>query len=266
VQKKTSVKVTAEAAAAAKRAKKELQKALVKDPRLAALNEALSELRQVQQRIAVLENNTPPGSVLNSSAGSATANEQLSGSNALSANNGMPAEVRDAVEKLSHCLFEFLRTGFKPMDASTSSPTATTTGTATTANVAMLKSIMNESPMLRAKSPQPTAAPIDSTNNSLTQTFSQYLQLWNLVEFTINLNIVQSEKMSKQQAGLFNLSKEVYLTLFQEINKYEHVINQTYLIDTSSINTSQLRRKHYFMVVLMSLKVKFQLFVVNLLK
>jgi hypothetical protein len=52
--------------------------------------------------------------------------------------------------------------------------------------------------------------------------------------------------------------------MFQEINRYSNNTNQTYLID-SGVNTSQLRRKHHFMVLLKSLKFKFQLFIINLL-
>jgi hypothetical protein len=252
LQQKASIRM-----AELKKLKKDFHKVLLKDMRLNHLKEILLEIKQIQQKMSVVENiNTPPGSALNST--SASNNSSLTVSATLN-NTSMPAEMREGIERLAQCLFEFLKTSLKSMESS-SSP-----------NMAMLKSIANESPLLRTKAQHHLATNAPTTDStSLTHTFSQYLQLWNLVEFTINLNIVQNEKNSpvsdSSSSTAFNLSKDVYLSLFQEINKYEHAINQTYLIDTSSINTSQLRRKHYFMVVLISLKVKFQLFVVNLLK
>jgi hypothetical protein len=67
------------------------------------------------------------------------------------------------------------------------------------------------------------------------------------------------------QQHIFSLPKESYVNMFQEINRYANTINQKYLIDSGGVSTSQLRRKHHFMVMLMSLKYKFQLFITNLL-
>jgi len=67
------------------------------------------------------------------------------------------------------------------------------------------------------------------------------------------------------QQHVFSLPKESYVNMFQEINRYANTINQKYLIDSGGVSTSQLRRKHHFMVMLMSLKYKFQLFITNLL-
>ncbi len=108
----------------------------------------------------------------------------------------------------------------------------------------------------------------DST--SLTLVYSQYTQIWNLIESTISMNITSQSPVKGQTntpvgQTSFYLPKEVYVNMFQEINNYANNTNQTYLID-SGINTSQLRRKHHFMVMLKSLKFKFQLFIVNLLK
>lgn len=215
--------LSAQKIAEIKKMKKDFHRVLLKDSRLNSLKEILLELKQIQQKLTETESNSPTMS-----------------------DSSNYKELKEGVEKLSQCLFEFMKTNMKPIDSNQST--------------SMLKSMANESPLLRQKNLTDSA--------TLSSTFSQYLQLWNLVEFTINLNIVQSERRgstdSNEANKSFHLSKDVYVNLFQEINKYEHTINQTYLIDNSS--TSLLRRKHYFMVVLMSLKFKFHLFVVNLLK
>ena len=62
------------------------------------------------------------------------------------------------------------------------------------------------------------------------------------------------------QQHVFSLPKESYVNMFQEINRYANTINQKYLIDSGGVSMSQLRRKHHFMVMLLSLKFKFQFF------
>ena len=231
-----------------KKMKKEFHKMLLKDPRLNNLKETLLEIKQAQHKLKTHFNqSSSPGSISSSSLSLSTTTAVL--------HSAMPTELREGIEKLSQCIFDFLKTSLKPIESSSFN---------------MVKSIANESPLLKQKLSPKLHHHLTAATDSgiLTQTFSQYLQIWNLVEFTINLNIVQNEQQNGVQLDscYFNLSKDVYLSIFQEINKYEHAINQTYLIDTESSATSQLRRKHYFMVVLMSLKFKFQLFIVNLLK
>lgn len=159
-------------------------------------------------------------------------------------------DMRNTVEQLSQHLFEFLKQGLKTGDTSQSMTTSNLTQTPPT------------SPITNSiTTPQAL-----SDSSSLTLIYSQYTQLWNLIETTITLNINNSPKhKSSHQQSLFHLPKEAYVNMFQEINNYASSTNQTYLID-SGINTSQLRKKHHFMVMLKSMKFKFQLFVVNLLK
>jgi hypothetical protein len=166
-------------------------------------------------------------------------------------------ELKDTIEKLAQYLFEFLKQGLKPVSYET---------------LASNLSSNNNNSATMSPSLVERALPDSST---LTLVYSQYTQLWNLIEYTINVNLtgVSSNSSSSSLSllsssadqNLFNLPKEAYLNMFQDINSYSNNTNQTYLID-SGINTSQLRRKHHFMVNLMSLKFKFQLFIINLLK
>ena len=152
-------------------------------------------------------------------------------------------ELRETIEHLAQCLFDFLRQGLRvSVEASISVPQANSTSPPT-------------SPVL-PRSPLPDSS-------SLNVTYAQYAQLWVLIEHTMNWNFAL--EVEKAKADAFDLPKEAYLAMFQEINRYASSANQTYLID-SGINTSQLRRKHHFRVLLMSLKFKFQLFLINLLK
>ena len=154
-------------------------------------------------------------------------------------------ELRDTIEHLSQHLFEFLKQDLRLEDTMSNSsflsPPNSPAG-------------LNDRPI--------------SDSTSLTLIYSQYSQVWNLIEATINVNISQQQSPKHQPKHFdlaFHLPKEAYVNMFQEINNYANNTNQTYLID-SGINTSQLRRKHHFMVMLKSLKFKFQLFIVNLLK
>jgi len=154
-------------------------------------------------------------------------------------------EFRDTVEKLSQYLFDFLKQGLRS---------------------AALDSIN----MTNSNALSPPNSPITNPDStSLALVYSQYTQLWNLIESTISMNITSQSPVKGQTTAtgqsMFHLPKEAYVNMFQEINNYANNTNQTYLID-SGINTSQLRRKHHFMVMLKSLKFKFQLFIVNLLK
>ena len=167
-------------------------------------------------------------------------------------------ELKDTIEKLAQYLFEFLKQGLKPVSYETLASN--------------LSSNNNNSAATMSPSLVERALPDSST---LTLVYSQYTQLWNLIEYTINVNLTGISSNSSSSSlsllsssadqNLFNLPKEAYLNMFQDINSYSNNTNQTYLID-SGINTSQLRRKHHFMVNLMSLKFKFQLFIINLLK
>jgi hypothetical protein len=168
--------------------------------------------------------------------------------------NNMSIELRDTIEHLCQYLFEFLKQGLKTINSE-----SMTNGNA------QISSSMFKSPPTSPSNERPIS---DST--ILTLTYSQYTQVWNLIEYTMNVNLnMQTQHKNQQQyvklGQLFQLPKEAYLNMFQEINNYANNTNQTYLID-SGINTSQLRRKHHFMVMLKSLKFKFQLFIINLLK
>lgn len=169
-------------------------------------------------------------------------------------------ELKDTIEKLAQYLFEFLKQGLKPVSYETLASNLSSNNNNNNNSATMSPSLVER------------ALPDSST---LTLVYSQYTQLWNLIEYTINVNLtgVSSNSSSSSLSllsssadqNLFNLPKEAYLNMFQDINSYSNNTNQTYLID-SGINTSQLRRKHHFMVNLMSLKFKFQLFIINLLK
>lgn len=154
-------------------------------------------------------------------------------------------ELRDTVEQLSQYLFEFLKQGLRAV------------------SVDSTQSHNMSGSNLISPPTSPGEWPI-SDSTSLTHSFSQYTQIWNIIEHTISTNLSYSQQ-NKRQPYLFNLPKEAYINMFQEINNYANNTNQTYLID-SGINTSQLRRKHHLMVMLKGLKFKYQLFIVNLLK
>ena len=101
-------------------------------------------------------------------------------------------------------------------------------------------------------------------NHNLAQSPLQQKQLGHhATNSTANVPLLLQPQLSQQH--IFSLPKESYVNMFQEINRYANTINQKYLIDSGGVSTSQLRRKHHFMVMLMSLKFKFQLFVTNLL-
>lgn len=167
------------------------------------------------------------------------------------AESNASTDLRNAVEQLSQNLFEFLKQGLKAVD---------TSQTMITSNLQTPPISPMNANTTSMERPQPI-----TDSSSLTIIYSQYTQLWNLIETTINLNINNSPKHQANSPHLFYLPKEAYVNMFQEINNYANSTNQTYLID-SGINTSQLRKKHHFMVKLKSMKYKFQLFIVILLK
>ena len=167
------------------------------------------------------------------------------------AESNASTDLRNAVEQLSQNLFEFLKQGLKAVD---------TSQTMITSNLQTPPISPMNANTTSMERPQPI-----TDSSSLTIIYSQYTQLWNLIETTINLNINNSPKHQTNSPHLFYLPKEAYVNMFQEINNYANSTNQTYLID-SGINTSQLRKKHHFMVKLKSMKYKFQLFIVILLK
>ncbi len=150
-------------------------------------------------------------------------------------------ELKDTIEKLAQYLFEFLKQGLKPVSYETLASNLSSN------NINNNSATMSPSLVERA-------LPDSST---LTLVYSQYTQLWNLIEYTINVNLTGTSSNSSSSSlsllsssadqNLFNLPKEAYLNMFQDINSYSNNTNQTYLID-SGINTSQLRRKHHFMV------------------
>jgi len=167
------------------------------------------------------------------------------------AESNASTDLRNAVEQLSQNLFEFLKQGLKAVDTSQT----------------MITSNLQTPPIspMNANTTSTERPQLITDSSSLTIIYSQYTQLWNLIETTINLNINNSPKHQANSPHLFYLPKEAYVNMFQEINNYANSTNQTYLID-SGINTSQLRKKHHFMVKLKSMKYKFQLFIVILLK
>ena len=221
------------------------------------LKEILLEIREQQQRLIYLANeskqkkesastlldasNSPnaTSALLTPSSSSSTLN-QTSIIAINPADSTVSIELKDTIEKLSQYLFEFLKQGLKPVSFETLSSNLTSSSHKTPVSPSLVERALPDS-------------------STLTLAYSQYTQLWNLIEHTISINIAE------EQNEIFKLPKEAYLNMFQEINSYSNNTNQTYLID-SGINTSQLRRKHHFMVNLMSLKFKFQLFIINLLK
>lgn len=259
--------------------KKAFHAILLNDAKLNNLKEILVEIKQRQEKFGhKAANSASSSSASSSSACSSAANSTTSSSSCSnstssvnspqsSSSSALNESLRESVERLCQFLFDFLKQGMKPL-----SP----------------ESLHQSTNLLRSSTTVAAESPIMSVNklaesNILAVTFSQYTQLWNLIEQTINLNLtlIQNFNSAAQSAasstsngsnaslsklGSFNLPKEAYLNMFQEINRYSNTTNQTYLIDNSSVNTSQLRRKHHFMVMLMSLKFKFQLFIVNLLK
>ncbi len=152
---------------------------------------------------------------------------------------------KETIDRLSQIIFEFLKQGLKPL------------------SLDLILNSISQNHSLNMQKKSPPESPISFfqqqiESNSLTITFSQYSQIWNLIEHTMNLNF-----LNENNQYLF-LPKDAYLAMFQEINRYANNINHTYLID-SRTNTSQLRRKHHFMVLLIGLKYKFQLFLMYLL-
>lgn len=214
------------------------------------LKEVLFEIKQTQQKLSLLVQQkqgmqTAPLKVANYIV------SELDIKSVDMAEASVLGDMRNTVEQLSQHLFEFLKQGLRTVDTSQSMTASNLTQTPPT------------SPITNSINTPPQALPDSS---SLTLIYSQYTQLWNLIETTITLNINNSPKhQSSHQQSPFHLPKEAYVNMFQEINNYASSTNQTYLID-SGINTSQLRKKHHFMVMLKSMKFKFQLFVVNLLK
>ncbi len=153
-------------------------------------------------------------------------------------------EFKEIIDRLSQIIFEFTKQGLKPI------------------SLDLILYSISQSNSQNSSIKSPPESPISFCqqqidSNSLTTTFSQYTQIWNLIEHTMNLNFLNENNI------LF-LPKDAYLAMFQEINRYASNINHTYLID-SRANTSQLRRKHHFMVLLIGLKYKFQLFLMYLL-
>lgn len=207
------------------------------------LKEILFEIKQHQQRLAILAQQKRELQQSPSKVNTVIINSLEAKTLDMTALN-VSVEFRDTIERLSQYLFDFLKQGLRtvPLD---NHPNMT-----------------NSNTMSPPTSPI-HERPITSDSTSLSLTYSQYTQAWNLIEATISLNI--GSEMQGANSQLFHLPKEAYVNMFQEINNYANNTNQTYLID-SGINTSQLRRKHHFMVMLKSMKFKFQLFIVNLLK
>jgi hypothetical protein len=230
--------------------KKNFHSILLKDAKLNNLKEILVEIKQQQQqRLAHAKHrlDTPPTS---------------SPSSSTSSSSSSPIELKETIERLAQFLFEFLKQGLKPVSADS----------------IVIPGVTPLSPQQPCDSPSPAHKQKVVESNTLSTTYAQYAQVWDLIEHTMNHNLAQSSlqtsharvpllqpQLQMQQPHIFYLPKEAYLNMFQEINRYANSANQTYLID-SGINTSQLRRKHHFMVMLMSLKFKFQLFIINLLK
>lgn len=226
------------------------------------LKEILLEIKEQQQKLIYLAseskaqlkskdiNENPNGlaHLLTPSSSSSSSSTTLNQTSIIATTNSndniVSIELKDTIERLAQFLFEFLKQGLKP------------------ASFESLQSNLSNS-TIKTMSPTLVERALPDSS-SLTLTYSQYTQLWNLIEYTINLAI-STEQQNDSSFQLFKLPKEAYINMFQEINNYASNTNQTYLID-SGINTSQLRRKHHFMVNLMSLKFKFQLFIINLLK
>lgn len=234
-----------------KNLKKNFHTILLKDQKLNNLKEILLELKAHQEKQSKFDP-TSCSSTTSSTSLSANSSSTSTCSSIVSPLN-TSVETKESIEKLASYLFDFLKQNLKPSTNDCLLPTSN-----------IFKSTI-DSPLLNLKKPNQLAE-----SNTLTQTFSQYTQLWNLIECTMNANLELQRQPNKTESPapnkcLFFLPKEVYLVMFQEINKFASNTNQTYLID-NSINTSQLRRKHHFMVMLMSLKFKFQLFIIYLLK
>lgn len=231
--------------------KKNFHTILLKDQKLNNLKEILLELKTHQEKQTKFDP-THCSSTTSSASFSANSSSTSTCSSITSPLN-TSLETKESIEKLAGYLFDFLKQNLKPPSPDCLLPTSN-----------IFKSTI-DSPLLNLKKPNQL-----TESNTLTQTFSQYTQLWNLIECTMNANLeLQRQPVKTTESPIskcwFFLPKEAYLTMFQEINKFASSTNQTYLID-NSINTSQLRRKHHFMVMLMSLKFKFQLFVIYLLK
>lgn len=273
------------------RRKKNFHSVLLKDTKLNNLKEILGEIKQQQQKLTSCFTTKSPensnskydthqstSSTSTSSGNSSATSSSTSSSSASSTSqtiatlnkptatattansSNILVEFKETIDRLSQYLFEFLKHGLKPI------PTDVILNST---NNPMNNSIQNTNftNIAGAAVKSPPSSPVSVCrqqqvleSNTLTTTFSQYTQIWNLVEHTMNLNFI-NEDINQ----IFSLPKDAYLAMFQEINRYANSINHTYLIDSGGVNTSQLRRKHHFMVLLIGLKFKFQLFVVNLL-
>lgn len=234
-----------------KNLKRNFHSILLKDTKLNNLKEILLELKTQQEKVGN-KFDTPQCSSTTSSTSFSGNSSSTSTCSSITSPNLLNSsiEMKESIERLATYLFDFLRQNIKPASSDCLLPTSN-----------LFKSTI-DSPLLNVKKPNQLAE-----SNTLTQTFSQYTQIWNLIECTMNVNLEQQRQPTGEYQAtkcIFTLPKEAYLTMFQEINKFASSTNQTYLID-NSINTSQLRRKHHFMVMLMSLKFKFQLFIVYLL-
>ncbi|CAF0867022.1 unnamed protein product [Brachionus calyciflorus] len=250
INTKTNVHLVNQKLEHLKNLKKNFHSILLQDSKLNNLKEILLELKTQQEKLGTKFDSSTTSSTSFSGNSSSTS----TCSSITSPLNSSSCEMKESIERLAGYLFDILKQSIKPPSGDCLLPTSN-----------LFKSTI-ESPLLNLKKPNQLA-----DSNTLTQNFSQYTQVWNLIECTMNANL----ELQRQPLGVgenlnvinkcfFNLPKEAYLTMFQEINKFASSTNQTYLID-NSINTSQLRRKHHFMVMLMSLKFKFQLFIVYLL-
>lgn len=243
------------------------------------LKEILLEIKEQQQKLIQLanESKTQKEAALISTAasliagGASTSSTKLTYDSTISmtlnqtsilattsTDNTVSIELRDTIERLAQYLFEFLKQGLKPAtfdQLAQANLSSSSIKTHTTSSPTITTPAMSPAPVERAL----------PDSSSLTLIYSQYTQLWNLIEHTISMNLAATTQQSELTFQCFKLPKEAYLNMYQEINSYSNNTNHTYLID-SGINTSQLRRKHHFMVNLMSLKFKFQLFIINLLK
>jgi hypothetical protein len=255
-------------------AKKNFHAVLLKDSRLNNLKEILLEIKQKQAIIQSTTTTTtptkryetPPSSAFSSSTSSA-ASSSSSSSSSTTASSSHPHvtkskntnEFKEAIERLCQYVFDFLKQGLKPAQIESN----------------IFIPPPPPPPPLPPGAATSTTTTTTTESNTLSLLYAQYTSLWNLIEQTMNHNLAHSplQRLTSNsstfqpqlsQQHVFSLPKESYVNMFQEINRYASTVNQKYLID-SGINTSQLRRKHHFMVLLMSLKYKFQLFISNLL-
>ncbi|RNA41186.1 hypothetical protein BpHYR1_036769 [Brachionus plicatilis] len=214
-----------------KNLKRNFHTILLKDQKLNNLKEILLELKTHQEKQAKFD---PTHCSSTTSSASFSANSSSTSTcSSITGPLNTSLETKESIEKLAGYLFDFLKQSLKPPSTDCLLPTSN-----------IFKSTI-DSPLLSLKKPNQLAE-----SNTLTQTFSQYTQMWNLIECTMNANLELQRQPIKSEGPApkcyFFLPKEAYLTMFQEINKFASSTNQTYLID-NSINTSQLRRKHHFM-------------------